>query len=132
MDCRLGVIDVYWPMQTRPITVAETQAFVRSAGMIWSEEERAELIDHLAHNPEAGDLIPGTGGVRKLRWGRPGSGKRGGARVIYFYYRPDCPLYLLLAYAKAQATDLPPDEKKAVAALAAAIKDMAHQRGDRR
>ena len=66
-------------MQTRPITVAETQAFVRSAGTIWSDEERAALIDYVARNPETGDLIPGTGGVRKLRWGRSGSGKRGGA-----------------------------------------------------
>lgn len=60
--------------------------------------------------------------MRKVRWGRSGSGKRGGARVVYFYYRPECPLYLLLAYAKAQATDLSADEKKAVAAFAAAIK----------
>jgi len=115
-------------MTTRPITVAETQAFVRSAEKIWNAAELAELVDHVAHNPEGGDLIPGTGGVRKLRWGRSGSGKRGGARVIYFYYRPDCPLYLLLAYAKAQATDLTPDEKKAVAALATVIKTAADRR----
>ncbi|WP_369799471.1 type II toxin-antitoxin system RelE/ParE family toxin [Novosphingobium sp. PP1Y] len=69
-------------------------------------------------------MIPGTGGVRKLRWARSGSGKRGGARVIYFYYHPDCPLYLLLAYAKAQGTDLSADEKKAVAAFAATIKSV--------
>ena len=109
-------------MQTRPITVAETHSFARSAEKIWDEAELAELIDYLAHNPEGGDVIPGTGGVRKLRWGRAGSGKRGGARVVYFYYRADCPLYLLLAYAKAQATDLSADEKKAVAAFAATIK----------
>ncbi|ARR57317.1 addiction module toxin RelE [Rhizorhabdus wittichii DC-6] len=109
-------------VKTHPITIAETQAFARSAEKIWSDDERAELIDFVAHNPEAGDLIPGTGGVRKLRWARSGSGKRGGARVVYFYYRPDCPLYLLLAYAKAQASDLTADEKKAVAAFAAAIK----------
>ena len=109
-------------VKTRPITVAETQAFVRAAEKIWSEDERAELVDYVAHNPEAGDVIPGSGGVRKLRWARPGSGKRGGARVVYFYYRPDCPLYLLLAYAKAQASDLSADEKKAVAAFAAVIK----------
>lgn len=60
--------------------------------------------------------------MRKLRWGKAGVGKRGGARVIYFYYRPDCPLYLLLAYAKAQASDLSAGEKKAVAAFAATIK----------
>ena len=110
------------PVKSRPITVAETQLFVRAAEKIWSEDERAELIDYVAHNPEAGDVIAGTGGVRKLRWARSGSGKRGGARVVYFYYRPDCPLYLLLAYAKAQATDLSADEKKAVAAFAAVIK----------
>ena len=78
-------------------------------------------------------MIPGTGGVRKLRWGRSGSGKRGGARVVYFYYRPDRPLYLLLAYAKAQATDLTPDEKRAVAAFAATIKGaLEGPRGDER
>ena len=120
-------------MQTRPITVAETQGFARSAAKIWSEDELTALVDHVAHNPEAGDVIPGTGGVRKLRWGRAGSGKRGGARVIYFYHRPDCPLYLLLAYAKAQATDLTADEKKMVAALATTIKEAAGAaRGDER
>lgn len=120
-------------MKTRPITVAETQLFVRAAEKIWSEDERAELVDFVAHNPEAGDVIPGTGGVRKLRWARSGSGKRGGTRVVYFYYRPDCPLYLLLAYAKTQATDLSADEKKAVAAFAATIKGAADRlQGDGR
>lgn len=109
-------------MKTLPITVAETQGFARSATKIWNEDQLAALVDHLAHNPEDGDIIPGTGGVRKLRWGKAGVGKRGGARVIYFYYQVDCPLYLLLAYAKAQATDLTADEKKAVAAFAAVIK----------
>lgn len=119
-------------MQTRPIVVAETQAFMRSAAKIWNEEELAALVDYVAHHPEAGDVMPGTGGVRKLRWGKTGSGKRGGARVIYFFYRADCPLYLLLAYAKAQVTDLTPDEKKAVAALAASIKAAAQPQGDER
>ncbi|HJQ17921.1 MAG TPA: type II toxin-antitoxin system RelE/ParE family toxin [Allosphingosinicella sp.] len=112
-------------MHARPITVAETQGFMRAAARIWSEEELAALVDHLAHNPEDGDIILGTGGVRKLRWGKAGVGKRGGARVIYFYYQMDCPLYLLLAYAKAQATDLTADEKKAVAGFAAIIKGAA-------
>ncbi len=109
-------------MFMRPITVAETQSFMRAASRIWNEDELAGLVDHLAHNPEVGDIIPGTGGIRKLRWGKAGTGKRGGTRVIYFYYQPDCPLYLLLAYAKAQAIDLTADEKKAVAAFAATIK----------
>jgi hypothetical protein len=109
-------------MQTRSVTIAETQGFTRAASRIWSEAELAALIDYLALNPEDGDIIPGTGGVRKMRWGKAGVGKRGGARVIYFYYSQDCPLYLLLAYAKAQATDLTADEKKAVAAFATVIK----------
>lgn len=51
---------------------------MRLAEKLWSAEELAALVDHIAHNPDAGDLIPGTGGVRKMRWGRSGSGKRGG------------------------------------------------------
>jgi hypothetical protein len=109
-------------MLVRPVTIAETHAFMRMAQKIWNEPELAALVDYIAHNPEDGDVIPGTGGVRKLRWGKTGTGKRGGARVIYFYYQMDRPLYLLLAYAKAQTTDLTPDEKKAVADFAATIK----------
>ena len=54
-------------VQTRPITLAETQAFARAATKIWSEEELSALVDHVAHNPEAGEVIPGTGGVSKMR-----------------------------------------------------------------
>ncbi len=81
------------------------------------------LIDYLAIHPESGAVIPGTGGIRKLRWGKAGTGKRGGVRVIYFYHNADMPLYLLLAYAKAQATDLTQDEKRTLTALAAALKE---------
>jgi hypothetical protein len=109
-------------MQTRPITVAETHMFRRQAERIWSDAELAVLVDHLALNPEDGDVIPGTGGIRKLRWGKTGTGKRGGVRVIYFYHNADMPLYLLLAYAKAKASDLTPDEKRTLTALAAAMK----------
>ena len=109
-------------MQTRPITVAETHIFTRQAEKIWSDAELSVLVDHPAHNPEDGDLIPGTGGIRKIRWGKAGTGKRGGVRVIYFYHNADMPLYLLLAYAKAQATDLTQDEKRTLTALVAALK----------
>jgi hypothetical protein len=109
-------------MRSRLITVAETHLFRRQAEKIWSEVELSALVDHLAHSPEGGDVVPGTGGIRKLRWGKAGTGKRGGVRVIYFYHNADRPLYLLLAYAKAQATDLTPDEKRTLTALAAALK----------
>lgn len=108
---------------TRPVTVAETQAFLRAAQRIWSAEELAELIDYVAHNPEDGDVVIGTGGVRKLRWSKSGTGKRGGARIIYFYYNELCPLYLLLAYPKAQSTDLTAEEKRSVAGFAEMIKN---------
>jgi hypothetical protein len=109
-------------MQTRPITVAETHIFRRQAEKTWSDIELAALIDHLALNPEDGDVIPGTGGIRKMRWGKAGTGKRGGVRVIYFYHHAGMPLYLLLAYTKAQATTLTPDETRTLTALAAALK----------
>jgi hypothetical protein len=79
-------------------------------------------VNFIARNPEAGDVIPETGGVRKLRWGRAGSGKRGGARVIYFYHDARRPLYLLMVYAKAQQEDLSPDEKRAVRKLVGILK----------
>jgi hypothetical protein len=109
-------------MQTKPVTVVETSIFLRQAEDIWNDEERSDLVDFIARNPECGDPIPGTGGVRKVRWARSGSGKRGGARVIFFYHNVDAPVYLLLAYAKAKREDITAEERKAVAALAAALK----------
>lgn len=109
-------------MKDRPITIAETALFMRQAADVWSETERIDFVDYMAVNPEAGDIIPDTGGVRKIRWGRQGSGKRGGVRVIYFYYQPDAPLYLLMVYSKAVQTDLTPEGKRAVKALTALLK----------
>jgi hypothetical protein len=105
-----------------PLAVAETALFQRQASAIWSEAEYTEFVNYIAHNPEAGDVIPDTGGVRKVRWGRQGSGKRGGVRVIYFYYRTDTPLYLLMLYAKARSENLSPDEKRAMHDFAARLK----------
>ena len=105
-----------------PLTVVETAQFIRQAEDLWTESERQAFIDHIARNPDAGDLIPETGGVRKLRWRRQGSGKRGGVRVIYFYHRPTAPLFLLMVYAKSVRADVAPEAKKALAAFAARIK----------
>jgi hypothetical protein len=106
----------------KPVTVAETPLFIRQAAAVWSEEEREAFISFIARTPTAGDVIPETGGVRKVRWGRAGTGKRGGARVIYFYHDAGRPLYLLMVYAKARREDLTPDEKRTVRAFAAALK----------
>lgn len=103
-------------------TVAETPTFTRQSEKLFNEVEKRELIDFLAVNPLAGDEIPGTGGVRKVRFAASGRGKRGGARIIYYYLDDDTPLYALLAYAKNAKTDMTPDEKKAVRSLTAALK----------
>jgi len=104
------------------ITVAETQLFIRQAADVWTDADRNAFVDFIAANPEEGDVIPGTGGVRKLRWGRRGSGKRGGARIVYFYHDDAMPLYLLMVYAKSQQEDLTPDEKRRVWSLAVALR----------
>jgi len=103
-------------------TVAETPTFSRQADKLFSEDEKRELIDFLAGNPLAGDEIPGTGGVRKVRFRAMGRGKRGGARVVYFYGGEGVPIYALLAYSKSDQTNLSPRERRAVAALVKAIK----------
>ena len=103
-------------------TVAETPTFSRQASKIFSEDKKRELIALLARNPLMGDEIPGTGGVWKLRFAIAGRGKRGGARVIYYYLDETMPIYALLAYAKAAKTDLTPDEKRTVSALVATLK----------
>ena len=71
-----------------------------------NDGERMLLVDYLACNPTAGDLIPGTGGVRKLRWALEGRGKRGGARVVYFHHDGGMPLFALTAFAKNERADL--------------------------
>ncbi len=89
-----------------PITVVETPEFISRAKRLLAEGDREELIGYLAHNPTAGDVVPGAGGIRKIRWRLEGRGKRGGARVIYFFHGVSVPLFLLTAFAKNERVDL--------------------------
>jgi hypothetical protein len=89
-----------------PITVVETPEFLSATRKLMTEDERAALVNYLAQHPAAGELVPGTGGVRKLRWALEGRGRRGGARVIYFYHSADIPLFAITAYAKNDRADL--------------------------
>ena len=89
-------------------TIVETPTFVRLAAEIWSEAELMEFRLWLAANPTAGDVVPGAGGLRKVRWSRSGVGKRGGARVIYFNQLSEGVIALLMVYTKAKLDNLPP------------------------
>lgn len=80
------------------------------------------LAIYLIDRPDVGDVIPGTGGVRKLRWAAKGKGKRGGARIIYMYVVIAARIYLLRCYAKSVKTDLTTDEKKELRQIAAHLK----------
>lgn len=88
-------------------TIIETPSFVDDADDLWNEGERLEFFSWLAANPEVGDVIPGSGGCRKVRWSRAGMGKRGGTRVIYFTVLEDGEIWLLVAYAKAVRGNIP-------------------------
>ncbi len=87
-------------------TVIETPAFLQQASKIWAAEEHDAFIDWIAENPLLGDVIAGTGGVRKVRWAAQGKGKRGGARIIYFNMLEDGSVVLLTVYVKSVQTNL--------------------------
>ena len=99
------------------ITVAETTEYAKRAKKLLSEQERSDLITYLAAHPEAGDVMEGTGGVRKVRWAREGKGKSGGVRVIYFYHNEGMPLYLLTLYGKSEKENLSAGERNDLAKL---------------
>lgn len=98
-------------------TVAELPEYLRRAGKLLNESERLAVIDYLAQHPKAGDLLEGTGGVRKLRWGRDGRGKSGGVRVIYYFHSEAMPLYLLTLFAKNERANLSKAERNELARL---------------
>lgn len=104
------------------MTVVETSSFSRHAATLWSDFEIEELKLYLAMHPQSGQEIPATGGLRKLRWGRAGIGKQGGARVIYYFYDESAPVFLLGAYGKGRQADLSPSDKAALTKAAAFLK----------
>jgi len=88
------------------LTIAELSTFIRSAEKLLDADERQDVISYLAEHPKAGDVMEGTGGVRKLRWSRGSQGKSGGVRVIYYFHNESMPLYLLTLYAKNERSNL--------------------------
>ena len=96
------------------IAVVETEEFLADVKGVLSENEHDALILYVALHPEAGDVIPETGGLRKLRWTAKGRGKRGGARVIYYFHDVHVPLFLMAIFAKNVQTDLSTRQRRAL------------------
>jgi hypothetical protein len=92
------------------LLIVATPVFTRQITALLSDEEYRRLQEALVSSPLAGALVPGGGGIRKMRMARPGHGKRGGVRVIYFWQESRNTLYMLLAYAKGAKADLSPRE----------------------
>jgi len=88
------------------LTVVETSLFVRQWPLYWTEDERGRFAAFLADHPFAGSVVPGSGGLRKVRWGRGGSGKSGGVRVIYFTRTAEGAIVLLTIYAKSTTDNI--------------------------
>jgi hypothetical protein len=100
-----------------------------------NDESYRALQEELAINPRTGDVMPGTGGFRKMRWADPrrGKGRRGGLRIIYFYFESEQQIWLMMLYGKNEATDLTPVQKKALkAALDAEVEARAQVRAAHR
>lgn len=93
------------------MAVVETPSFVRDAASVFTDEERIEIIAFVAANPESGDIMPDIGGGRKLRWKATGRGKRGGVRVIYYFYNDSLPVFLLNVFAKNEKVNLTQAER---------------------
>jgi hypothetical protein len=90
-------------MQT---TIAETNEYASRANSLLNKEEQQNIISYLSAHPKVGDLIQGTGGIRKIRWARQGMGKRSGVRIIYYYHSEMMPLYLLTVFGKGEKSNL--------------------------
>ena len=105
------------PSRHRVLTIAETPTFTRQIRRLMEDEEYRLLQVALASKPDLGQLMPGAGGLRKMRWGLRGTGKRGGARIIYYWAVENDLILMLLAYAKGQQKDLKPDQLRILARL---------------
>lgn len=91
--------------------VIETPEFLRAAAGLLDDGEKAALVDYIAANPTAGDLMPGTGGALKLRWALGNKGKSGGVRTITCYAGEDVPVFLLTVYGKGEKANLTKAER---------------------
>ena len=97
-------------------TIVELPEFLRKSDKLLKNSERQSIINYLALHPESGDIMPGTGGIRKLRWSAQGKGKSGGVRVIYYYHNKTMPLFFLTVFGKGEKANLSKGECNELAA----------------
>lgn len=103
-------------------TIVELPEFLKRALGLLSAEEKASIINYLAFHPQAGDLMQGTGGIRKLRWSAQGKGKSGGVRVVYYYHNGTMPLFLLTVFGKGEKANLSKSERNELAKFTALLR----------
>ena len=96
-------------------TIVELPEFQRRAASLLSDTEKQSVINYLAAHPQAGVLMQGTGGIRKLRWASGNKGKSGGVRVIYYYHNEVIPLFLLSMFGKSEKANLSKAERNELA-----------------
>lgn len=104
-------------------TVAETPEYLRRCEKPLTEGERRDVVDYLAAHSKGGDLMEGSGGVRKIRWARAGRGKSGGVRITYYVHREAMPLYLLTVFAKNERANLSKAERNDMAEMVELLVD---------
>lgn len=124
----LNVVKLVRGSSAYPISIAELKSAGRDLRRLLNEDEIDGLVDFLALNPESGDVIPETGGIRKMRWSGQGKGKSKGIRVCYFYHDLNMPLFILAVYGKGEVLRLTKQEEKAMATLAGELKDRYRQK----
>ena len=100
------------------LTVIETPSFLSDAKKMLKNEEREAIVNFLSSAPCAGDLIKGTGGIRKIRWAREDTGKSGAFRIIYYFYSMDIPLFILNIFAKNEKANISQAERNELKKLA--------------
>ena len=102
-------------------TIVELQEFQKKSDKLISSAERHSIINYLAAHPAAGDIMQGTGGIRKLRWAAKGKGKSGGVRIIYYFHNESIPLFLLTLFGKGEKSNLAKTERNELAKLVSLI-----------
>jgi len=111
------ILDAYNPMDYLLLmqTIVELPEFLKRSDKLLNAVERISIVNYLASHPASGDVMQGTGGIRKLRWSAQGKGKSGGVRIIYYFHNESMPIFLLTLFGKGEKTNLSKSERNDLA-----------------